>query len=199
LDSSSSRPWYRLHWLTWLVVAVVVGASGNKERQSPYIPVYVTNGKRTWHGWPKICLEMERGIPAFMPAGSPPNVSYHWVYPALVINVLVWLALTGSTAFIVERWLRNAKRFQLSLGTTLAWLVVFGIVMTMLNGTFNNDAHVAYMPGELVDFHLPTWGSLQHSIWWPLLFALACTIFTSGWLAWHSALLGYRSLRRSRN
>jgi hypothetical protein len=186
MKSSASRPWYWLHWLTWLAVALVVGAIVLEQRQSRWVPLYGNTWKQTWHGWPSICLKLRTEFD--IPPPSTPALAFDWQYPALAINTFFCLTLLLSTAFVVERWLRNPNRWQMSMAAALGWMLTLGILLATLNGNFEvSIAESQLMRRQRIDFHLLDWYSMRSPPRWPLLFGMACTIHTTGWLAWQAS------------
>jgi hypothetical protein len=193
MPSSSSRPWYRLHWLTWLFVLAVIGSIAHQQSFGE-----LGDGNRsglvvdseTEFGWPMKHMTEHHKSSAGNMLSSLDIREYELLFLPLAFNTACWLVLLVATVFVVERRSRSGRPFRVSLASILSLVTVCCVLMVILSGALNY---------RIATIHFPRWEALTSPLSWPLLFALACTIYTAGWLAWHTALLGYRSLRRSHN
>ncbi len=128
----------------------------------------------TDYGWPaKQFTVTEFGLYDLPLLGSPgPNCAHEWHWVALLVNAAVALAFLGSTAFVLEKWLRSPKRLQFSLRSLLMVSAVVGVLLTLLSQM--QDVHLGSLAFDL-DFAPP--------LRWPLLLGLANVLYASGWLA----------------
>jgi hypothetical protein len=194
-ESTIERPWYRLHWGTWLAGFVVAGALAYC--QTLYVPgdapmVYGGYVDVTVHGWPLLCVERtESGHWIYQPKlhrGPPTDIQYAWSGKPLALNALAWVALLLGTLIAVETWLRRPRFFQVGLSELL---VATAVIAAML-GWWYWDYHRFDSPSgnpEIIQLfrhfsHSPFVGKWMP--WYPrlpVLFAIACSIYAAGWLA----------------
>jgi hypothetical protein len=199
MDSAVKRPWYRLHWVTWVVTCGLLLALIN--RQMDVNSGGWENTKWTHFGWPVIHLDVIEYMPASH-LGAPPVslvgvqriIKYHWRWFALTINVVTFLLFLGSTAFAVETFFRNYRRLQFSVGNLIVITGVLGVILAML----------IYKPAFLLGgrwyglelSYLVAWRDFQQPVHWPVLLGLACTIYSLGWLALALLRRAYRLFHR---
>ena len=139
----------------------------------------------TDYGWPVAQLTVtEYGLYDLPLLGSPgPNYAYEWHWVAVALDAAVGLAFLGSTAFVLESWLRSPNRLQFSLRSLLIVSAVIGILLASLSPL--EDPHFGSLEFDL-DFAPP--------VRLPLLLGLANALFASGWLA-SAALLRWLASR----
>jgi len=102
-----TRPWYRLHWLTWLLVLGVAGA------------VAGVNACRRDGPW-------QRGWPAYIWSGHE-----RFRPLALVADIVAGLAIIAATAYVVERYARKESRgFQFGVAELLFLTIAIGITFS---------------------------------------------------------------------
>jgi hypothetical protein len=202
MDSVVNRPWYRLHWVTWTVVAVMLLALVNRQ-----IAVQSGSGasdyrytKWTHFGWPFIHLDLRETGPA-LPGSVQPNIKYGqpvFKYDrrplALAINVLALLLFLVSSAFVVETFLRNYRKRQFSLRNLILITGVLGVMLAL----FSYEPAFAFGARWLFGLelsYLVSWRDFQRPLLWPVVFGLACPLYFLGWLG--LAMLGraYRLVR----
>ncbi|HUE74592.1 MAG TPA: hypothetical protein VMP01_27240 [Pirellulaceae bacterium] len=202
MDSVVKRPWYRLHWVTWTVMAVLLLAFVNRQMAvqsgswaSPFI-----YAKWTHFGWPVVHLDlMESG--AALPGSVQPNIrydqpvfKYDWRPLALAVNVFTLLLFLGSTAFVVESFLRNYRKLQFSVGNLIVITGVLGVILALFS------YEPAFLFGARWLFglelsYLIVWRDFQRPLLWPVLFGLACTLYSLGWLGLAILCRAYRLVR----
>jgi hypothetical protein len=177
------RPWYRLRWVTWLMLVVVGSALIYAQLQGRADGYESSFGYEisTVYGWPVAQFTVtEYGLYDLPLLGTPgPNYAHQWHWLAAAVNVAVALAFLGSTAFVLEKWLRSPKRLQFSLRSLLIVSAVIGILLALLSQT--KDAHLGSLAFDL---------DLAPPLRWPLVLGLANALYASGWLA-SEALLGW--------
>ena len=185
MDSAVKRPWYRLHWVTWVVTLAVVAALFQCEFEEHFGIGAHTSGYTEWSyfGWPHAHLELaESG--SFVGAGTklPRSFEYRWRWSVLAFNLLVCCAIVGSTIGVAESWLRSPNRRQFNLRALLAFT---GVVATMLWLLVNSewlfqsrDELFRWVHASLVD-----WDDLEQPFRWPVVLGIGCTIYSLGWLA----------------
>jgi hypothetical protein len=156
MDTTPKRPWYGLHWVTWIVVVVVAGGLVNSEFEKHFgIGTYSAGyTDLTYFGWPRAHLEfVESG--RFVGPGTklPSSFKYHWRWPVLALNVLACVVIVGSTMWVAESWIRSSNRLQFKLQALLlftgvvrcsAWLasvvhvtIMYEALHPRLNFSFN--------------------------------------------------------------
>ncbi|HUE71625.1 MAG TPA: hypothetical protein VMP01_12135 [Pirellulaceae bacterium] len=194
MDSAVKRPWYRLHWVTWVVVVILVWTLINRELEARLVGLslsfsYISD---TLYGWPVDHLTVVESGSLLRRPGQQLRFEYRWHYPQLVFNVVFCLLLSVSTVHVMELRLRSPNHMQLSLRSLL---VVTAIA-----------ACLAGLAGGNIDFGLPwvgvrsswliNWYDLRRPVRWPLIFALGCTIYSLGWLALAFLRRAYSFVRR---
>ncbi len=124
-ESSQSRPWYRLHWGTWLG-GLVVG-SALVATQLTAQAVFVWTIVIGFLGWP---------LPYLSGGGSPTDYTIH--VTGLIVDLVVLLVILVSTLFTLERWLRMPNRLQIRISTMLTLTAVMAGVLglTSIPGLF---------------------------------------------------------------
>ena len=175
MNSQRTRPWYRLHWVTWLIVGIVGGALvySQFQGQTDGFESSFSWELSTGYGWPVKQLTVTEFGSYELPLLGPPNPSftYQWNWVAIVVAAAVSLVLLCSTAWVLECWLRSPNRLQFSLRSLLIVSTVIGILLAALSQL------EAFQIGSLLlnlDFAPP--------IRWPLLFGLANALYASAWL-----------------
>ena len=174
MDSAPKRPWYRLHWVTWVVMGVVLSAAIRE--QCTYQIAF------DLYGWPLID-RLELG-----------HSERRWEISALVFNVAFCSVLVVSSGCGAELWLRRQNPLQIDLRS--------GFVIT---GVLACVCWLVELPSQsLLEWRwtyvlpLVSWSDLRQPLRWPILFAIACTIYTLGYLAFWISRRTYRMLLRAR-
>jgi hypothetical protein len=189
------RLWYRLHWITWVVIVAVAAALIRVQ----WLACSSDDAWSIWFGWPLIAYEEDEGLKI---EGS----RFHaW---GLVGNLTIACVACLASAFTIERWLsRQPPRLQFSVQSLLIATIIAGVMLTFvrLEATYfeqtRNPAHVlnsydasrsvvAGWPSTMLDRY--PW-----SISLPLLFSVACMLYTAGWLLARISRLTRRVFDRS--
>ncbi len=112
MDSAPKRPWYRLHWVTWVVMAVVVWSFTGRQVQRDFgggTQDFVATVNWWYLGWPVWHLE-EKETDVGIVFGMPPRGSeFKWRPVGILLNVASGLLLLTATVFVVESWLRDPQ------------------------------------------------------------------------------------------
>jgi hypothetical protein len=193
MDSAAKRPWYRLHWLTWVVMALVISAIGNRQMEARWSRYPSSYGyiKDIRIGWPTIHLtSTERGS-MFPEPGDKPSFTYHWHYSRLVFNLVLCLILTAATGHVLELWLRSPNRMQVTLGSLLGFMSVLAVLAGLASETI--EFTIPWF--DLRSYGLFIWDDLRRPLQWPILFALGCMLYSLGWLALALLRWAYRLIR----
>lgn len=120
LQTNPSRPWYRMHWATWLLFFGEGGALA-------YLQFFWARSVFT-----AMRVKYARGVPReftdweLSPYG--PLNRIHW--SSLVIDVVYWLVLLAGPLILFERLAR--LRFQFSLRLLLTLPVAIALVLYVL-------------------------------------------------------------------
>jgi hypothetical protein len=146
MDQPAARhPWYRLHTLTWIVAAVVVGAL-------VVMNVWGLNGfyNQTVHGWPRwfarrvvsSSTASDRNRITW-PIGGDDGRKVSWFGPKeLTIDVALALTIVGGAAWTVERWSRRrASKWRFGLRAVfgiVAWAASYAAIRTQLETIFES-------------------------------------------------------------
>jgi hypothetical protein len=136
MEAVRTRRWYRMHWLTWVAVAVESAAitycqSINQFggfKSGFFVSVADSN-----FGWPVV--HKQRAESGTMNAGGSfsgiKTVRVSWYLPSLAFNGLCWFVFVVSVGWFVESWLRKPKRWQFSLRGLGLLIAVIGAVLTL--------------------------------------------------------------------
>jgi len=192
-----SRSWYQLHWLTWLIIGLVILAL--IDRQVAEQVLYGVGGlgnysERSIFGWPLVHLDLwETGLqfpdsrnPGPGPPFPPREFYYDWLGWQLIGNGLVCTFLLGATAFVCEAWVRSQRRAQFGLRHLMAATAVLSVLMALVTfeweGTYRDLGDDFQMTWSII-----SWSDIGRPIRWPFLFAFACAIYTLGWLVFRTS------------
>jgi len=167
MNAPVNRPWYRLHWGTWLTVFLFglnwasVAFPVSVEQLWPQSPESRQSSYVEYEGWPIICGMDSR----------------RYDYPALVANVLVGAVCLLSVAIVVERIQRGSLAIHLST-------IFMGITaLAMLFAYWRYDLQLASRYLSRGGRWEPIWGRyypLTLSLWNQsalVLLSLACVAF----------------------
>ena len=203
MDSAPKRPWYRLRWLTWLLLAMVAGAFISRQMEKELIFGIGDLGmlfERFSVGWPLQHAEyvssqsMLKGSKLVL--NGPISIESEWFIWPFLVNSAFGFVLVASTAIIGERWVRRERRLQINLQQILIAMATFGVLLTLSRpwtvGYGDLDLDTFSMQWSLVGMD-----DLRVPLRWPLLFALGCTIYSLGWLACLTVLRCWSLLRRT--
>jgi hypothetical protein len=154
----AERRWYRLHGITWIGLCIVCAALTEAVNSAREVG--------TVYGWP-------------LPYKSFPEA---WWYCPLrdcpwwncrALNLAIQVAAIAAVAFVLEKRLRSKNRLQVTLLGALILISVLSVVFALAQ----------FEPPMFPDCELdPTASAMPWPVRAPILFALACTIYTAGWL-----------------
>lgn len=146
--TQSHRSWWKLHWLTWVVLfcvveSLVVENLVRKKVHGKFPHPYkgIEEFFYDWHGWP--VFYMVENLVTF---GE--KRTYYW--PLLFTNIIIALVIFASTAFTTETYLRRQEKWhQFSIQFILA-LTAF-VALILANAKYDlvrwrGDAAWEYIP-----------------------------------------------------
>jgi hypothetical protein len=117
IHDASPRVWYGLHITTWSV-AILAALAIVARQLTPTVvlvfPVFIG-----FVGWPLPLL-----------GGSESDTKL--LVEGLLADLGISVALLASVVYVVERWLRQANRRQMSLSTMLTLVPTFGALVLLL-------------------------------------------------------------------
>ena len=97
--------WLEVHWLSWLAVVAVGGPLLHYSLMATTYAVYpgipISSAPVNTWGWPLTYSHMDGPLYSLTGPFSP---------LALPVDVVIWLAITVATAFVVERWVRRVEQ-----------------------------------------------------------------------------------------
>lgn len=189
----SERPWYRLHWVTWVAVVicgcfflyvqfVIEWTFVDFQSDVEGIREAVENVQRP------VWWRSSRGWPIRNGPENHPWSLYHWLYPNhwYALNYLAFLLVTVSTAFVVEQLIRAlGKRLQYRISTLFSITAVVAAVVAVSKHPGINLGGRRYV-GEIFlpdAFFYPAASDYIWYIRFPLLVLLGFTIYAALWLA----------------
>src|SRR4030095_3035902 len=119
MHSAPNRPWYRLHWVTLVVVTVVIAALVYRELKPARIDGgHAFNGSgRLWldqveYGWPFVYARRLDSV--WTPAVTRLVCSTDWRLWALFMDSVFCCLIACATAGVAEGWLRGPALWQVS-------------------------------------------------------------------------------------
>ncbi len=176
----NARPWYRWHWLTWVVGLIVL--AGLVARQIEKCNTFgITNlGVLTeWSdfGWPFTGANL---VECYW-NGPVPTAEMKWNGFGVLFNVIFCVVSLAAVVFLSERWLRAPRRLQFGLrevlpATTTAAALSAATISEWRFAYLDFDRDSLVLVWTLIDTQdlLP--------IHWPSLFALACLFYSASLL-----------------
>ena len=157
-----------LHLATWATLACL-GAS---------LAFVQFNSKSAFYredGWP---LTFGSQFDVALSAGSLPidESSYRFTWPALELNIGMWLLLFTATTIVVEGWLRRPRPWQFQLGDLI------GLVFTaaVMAGEYYGALNMYRLAQQL---NISPNRNFWAAPWWvqtPIYISLGCLIFVTG-------------------
>jgi len=176
-ESLKTRPWYRLHWLTWVVLfcvggSVVVenlvgeGEPWNSAWGYAYYNRYWTNEEAysVRHGWPITCFLRDRvtideagfaglATSSRWPFDNAEVIPFHPI--RLGFNILTALLILFATIFTTESYLRRQSKWQFTIQGIILLTVFVALLLT--NAKYNlvrwrGDATWEYIPFFFICF-----------------------------------------------
>jgi len=162
-EALESRPWYRLHWITW-VLLLLVGGSFFVENLvgrtfwtgDPYIANYD-------FGWPnnfmrrfavdvdaKRTADINNTVSNRLPFYSIAAVSDEFKWVPLTLNALIALAIILATIFTTESYLRRQPRWQYDIQSIMLFTVFVAFLLT--NAKYNLIRWHGDAPWEFIPF-----------------------------------------------
>jgi len=206
MDPARKRPWYRLHSLTWVIMAAVVGGLVSRQLEKETILGVGGLGMYSLQssvGWPLQHAEIvdsgEAWLPGSRPIAPPATFSttYEWFVWPLLANCILSALLVAATAFVCESWLMQERRLQISLRQILILMATLGVLLALTRpwtvGYRDLDRESFKVKWSLVSL-----SELKNPLHWPAIMALACAIYAAVWLVGLLTLRGWSLIRRLR-
>jgi hypothetical protein len=191
MDKPYSRPWYRLHWLTWLATAVVIGALAI--RQCDEVAVFGFSNLGMYFGWSYFgwpFANVDQSVTIVM-GFTPPEFEFNWHPWRIAGNIACGVLLVGSTAFVCESWLRRPRRLQFRLRHLFVLPVLVGAMILL--GHEWELPYRDYDPENLqITWSLVSLSDAVQPLRWPVLLSLVGTVYSLCWLAYSVCLRAYR-------
>lgn len=161
----NARPWYRWHWVTYVVLLVTGGAVVYLQAFQPY---------RWRYGWPFVYVYITS-----WPGTSRTDVTW---YPILALaDVAVCICIFGSVAYCSQYVMRN--HFRITIGSALMFVMALALAFSWAG--FENDLT---SQGRYNGMHFAQWlPYVLSTAWAPLTIrliiwsAIACTFNIIGW------------------
>jgi hypothetical protein len=179
------RAWYKPYYSTLLAVGIVAGSLGyiQSRRELMY-----SGGGRHNHtayrlGWPLescciIVTDEYRLVSTSQFTRVIISTESTWKPKGRIINGIIALWLTLSTAIMCERWRRHLRHsLQFSLRALMGAVTVSSLLLLFY---LNESRIYLWCIGPMALFFSPT---LRYSPWYlsvPILFGLACTLYALG-------------------
>jgi hypothetical protein len=155
------RPWYKIHFSTLFVLAIVlaglvfINIPGDREPVQPY---------RFHHGWPYAYLERGGGEHDFWSfAGKPKKLNQ----TALVLDSLITICIVALAALPCELWIRrNGRLFRFGIRSMLLATALLAVAM----GLGIREVHRCYRQQQVFQEFaqygsVATWRQLQKYDW----------------------------------
>jgi len=201
-DALESRSWYRLHWLTWVVLFLVGGSlvvENLVKRSMMYIYERQGDGfdllsSRDLIKFEQVVAEynMTRENYGIMFGGyftgwpldyldfHPENLSYIALkLPLLASNILIALVILFATVFTTESYLRRQPRWQFSIQSIIAFTVFVGLLLA--NAKYRTTSLIGIL--DEIEINLIRWRG--DSIWEFIpFFFIAMGLWCVFWTGW---------------
>jgi hypothetical protein len=195
MDSAVKRPWYRLHWVTWVVLAVVMAALVYRELEPTRFDGghFLTKSGRisfseVEFGWPfPYSVRWESEVSSF-------QYSFPWQMQIVTIDAIFCCLVASCTARVVEGWLRSSAMWRVSLRSMMGTTFLIAVLLAL---AVQHEAIAGIMtPWGGPSTRFVSWNEFMRPVRWPVLFGVACTIYSLGWLALALLRRAYRLVRR---
>jgi hypothetical protein len=176
--TESVRPWYKWHWLTVLVCAIVVG--GLLARQLEKRSVFgITNlgilNEWSDFGWPLAYLHLAESR-WYVSSSISSTANYEWHLWRMSFNAAFSALLTVGAVFATERWTRNKRRLQFSIEGILCLTAMTGGLIVL--GREWELPYRDFDPENVsVYWSVVSLNDLVHPLRWPSLIALAIALY----------------------
>jgi hypothetical protein len=199
MNSASKRPWYPLHWVTWVVAVLVAGGVVVSEYEEHLGVSACGSGaysSSSYFGWPQAHVEVvERGSIVGLGMQVPRSFDYTWRWAYLGFNVLICVVIVVSTTWVLESRLRSPNRLQFQLRSLLAFTGVVAVLLWLL---LNSEwlFHSKGVGLKWTNSPLVSWDDVKRPVRWPVLLGITCTIHSLGWLAFSLLHRAYTFVRR---
>jgi hypothetical protein len=183
---ASMRPWYRFHWLTYFIIGLqaIVLVDCQRERYANGETVGDDEYRFCSHtGWPLAHRMIIDSAPVSKPWGQSMR-EHHWMPLPLAINCLVASLLVASTIFVLELWLRSARRAQIALGSLL---ITTGVAAIML-AIARLDSPFWFYRSTLILSPNMAWEEFYRPLRLPIVLGFACTLYALFW--WSCRAIG---------
>lgn len=173
----AERIWHWRHWAVLVVTLLVIGNIALLQLSFPLADELSSDSSYFEYrrfGWPLHFVERTIDVDiSLLPSGTLSVQSSHadnWLALRLVADVFCWLLIVASTWCALTRF-ASRQRMQMTLADLLA---AIGVVSALLR----------------IFQVRPTWFWPYFTPWYcriVIVGALACTIYTAGWLAFRGA------------
>jgi len=183
MPDETPAPWYRLHWLTWVVLVAQLWAiydcrnlerfGGIWERDYDYVVLGWPFAERIW-AWSR-----------YIGRGTGSN---EFFYLPLALNLSLYAAMLTATAFVLENWLQRPSIVRVGLGD-MGWITftVAALLAIWLRWPAIHDLTEA--AGLSLFWVFGQWSLFDHSDpygifqlrTYLMLFGTACVIHVSAW------------------
>lgn len=135
-----------------------------------------------YFGWPVIFgIERKSGQITVPPAVDRPTFDSRWHFPYFAIDCVLCLLLFPAVIWFIESCSRRPKPWQFSLRGAFAWMVVVGILLTLVKQRIFLQAAIGFIglppgkPFEIDDFRLRI-NALEWASIVVMLFAIGCIV-----------------------
>jgi len=139
-EGLESRPWYRLHWLTWVVLFLVGGSLVVEnlvgQDVDPILPNSLFNGIKYSHGWPIRFVKRDVGgdFSGRWPIDKAEVLEFR--YLPLMMDILIALVILLATSVTTESYLRRQPRWQFSIQSIMLFTVFVALLMMNIKYDF---------------------------------------------------------------
>ena len=199
MSPQSQRPWFRLHWLTLIVLSWLIGAIADCQLQKQSCDLYGDYEK--WDtafvcGWPFRHLLVRDFNPnrdsVLRLFSLAPTDRHQWYGWALAINGVVWLMLVCCTAWVIERWMRFPKWLQFGSRSLLAFTGVAAVLAAILTQpTPYWVLRLSIEPSFEVE-----WCNIRKPLRLIIPMGIGCATYFWGWLIVSAAIAGWALIFR---
>jgi hypothetical protein len=190
MEAVHTRRWCRLHWLTWLAVAIELAAiaclqSVDQHGGSIYFNEQgINHVVRGWPAW-DFCRYEVLDLNSF----TTLRFDYVWKAKPLLFNCFIWAFLTSSVGWLVETWLRRPNRLQFSLRGVAVFFAIVGAMLTLVKERAVLEGGIILMGLAPGISSQPWYGApFELNAWvWAAVVVIFCSVSSSVWLLIHLA------------
>jgi hypothetical protein len=170
------HPWYRLHKRSWAAAIAVLLAFSYAQFQWRCLTEDFRTFCSVYYGWPVYAVKVTEHAPR-----RPRTFEARIV--GVLVNGTTLVVLVGSTAFVIERWLkRKLACWQFSLQSMIVVPIAIIVALTL----YRNERRIIrsspeMLIGEIWSGPMNTLSGMTIYVAAPILFGIGCATIAMVW------------------